>query len=166
VVTAARRLLQSGVLTTLRFSFAFFGGSECNRDFSPSERQANVGAKIETATSSRTTDGKAMPVPAEYQRATDDFYKLLKDARDSADLTTTNQAYTMVQGVFQAFRRRFEDRAIMTKEVQALRSEHNYAPETAIRNVAIALRRNLDQAAFDRVLTTLPQGATQFWQPE
>jgi uncharacterized protein (DUF2267 family) len=138
-----------------------------------------------------------MPVPAEYQRATDDFYTLLTDARDSAGLTTTNQAYTMVQGVLQAFRRRlevneairflsalpvgvralfvadwdvnepkrpFEDRAVMTKEVQALRAEHNFAPETAIRDVATALRRNLDQAAFDRVLATLPHGATEFWQ--
>lgn len=49
-----------------------------------------------------------MPVPTEYQRATDDFYKLLMDARDSAGLMTTNQAYTMVQGVFQVFRRRVE----------------------------------------------------------
>ena len=139
-----------------------------------------------------------MPVPSEYQRATDDFYKLLTDARDSAGLTTTNQAYTMVQGVLQVFRRRlevneairfvsvlpvglralfvadwdvdepkrqFEDRAVMTKEVQALRAEHNFAPERAIRDVATALRRNLDEAAFDRVLATLPQGATQFWQP-
>ena len=139
-----------------------------------------------------------MPVPSEYQRATDDFYTLLVDARDAASLTTTNQAYTMVQGVLQVFRRRlevneairfvsvlpvglralfvadwdvdepkrqFEDRAVMTKEVQALRAEHNFAPETAIRDVATALRRNLDEAAFDRVLATLPQGATQFWQP-
>jgi uncharacterized protein (DUF2267 family) len=139
-----------------------------------------------------------MPVPSEYQRATDDFYKLLMDARDSAGLSTTNQAYTMVQGVFQVFRRRldirdairflgvlpvgaralfvadwdadepkrgFEDRAVMTREVQALRAEHNYAPETAIRDVAIALRRNLDQAAFDRALAALPGGAAQFWQP-
>jgi uncharacterized protein (DUF2267 family) len=138
-----------------------------------------------------------MPVPAEYQRATDDFYKLLTDARDLAGLTTTNQAYTMVQGVLQVFRRRlevneairfltvlpagvralfvadwdvnepklsFEDRAVMTKEVQALRAEHNFAPETAIRNVATALRRNLDENAFDRVLATLPHGATEFWQ--
>jgi|SRR5579864_7784916 len=138
-----------------------------------------------------------MPVPAEYQRATDDFYKLLTDARDSAGLTTTNQAYTMVQGVLQAFRRRlevneairflrvlpvgaralfvadwdvnepkrpFEDRAVMTKEVQALRAEHNFAPETAIRDVVYALRCNLDEAAFDRVLATLPHGATEFWQ--
>jgi uncharacterized protein (DUF2267 family) len=138
-----------------------------------------------------------MPVPAEYQRATDDFYKLLMDARESAGLTTTNQAYTMVQGVLQAFRRRlevneairflsvlpvgtralfvadwdvnepkrpFEDRAVMTKEIQELRAEHNFAPDTAIRDVASALRRNLDEAAFDRVLSTLPKGATEFWR--
>jgi hypothetical protein len=43
----------------------------------------------------------------------------------------------------------FEDRGIMTKEIQGLRSEHNFALETAIRDVAIALRRNLDQAAFE-----------------
>ena len=138
-----------------------------------------------------------MPVPSEYQRATDDFYKLLMDARDAAGLTTTNQAYTMVQGVFQAFRRRlqleqsiqflsilpvgaralfaadwdvdepkrpFEDRAVMTKEVQSLRSERNFAPETAIRDVAGALRRNLDEAAFERVLGMLPEGAREFWR--
>jgi uncharacterized protein (DUF2267 family) len=139
----------------------------------------------------------AMPVPSEYQRATDDFYKLLMDARDAAGLTTTNQAYTMVQGVFQAFRRRlqfeqaiqflsilpvgaralfvaewdvdepkrpFEDRAVMTKEVQALRSEHNFAPETATEDVAGALRRNVDESAFERVLGTLPEGAREFWR--
>jgi uncharacterized protein (DUF2267 family) len=138
-----------------------------------------------------------MPVPAEYQRATDDFYKLLTDARDSAGLTTTHQAYTMVQGVLQVFRRRLEvneairflnvlpvgvralfvadwdvnepkrpfaDRAVMTKEVRALRPEHNFAPETAIRDVATALRCNLDEVAFDRVLATLPRGAKEFWQ--
>jgi len=147
---------------------------------------------------SARNDGEQMPVPSEYQRATDDFYKLLTDARDSARLTTTNQAYTMVQGVFQVFRRRlevkeairflnvlpvgvralfvadwdidepkrpFEDRAVMTREVRALRAEHNFSPETAIHDVAIALRRNLDQTAFDGVLATLPQGAAQFWQP-
>jgi uncharacterized protein (DUF2267 family) len=137
-----------------------------------------------------------MPVPSEYQRATDDFYKLLIDARDAAGLTTTSQAYTMVQGVFQTFRRRlqleqaiqflsllpvgaralfvtdwdvdepklpFEDRAVMTKEVQALRSEHNFAPETAIRDVARALRRNVDETAFERMLDTLPDRAREFW---
>ena len=138
-----------------------------------------------------------MPVPSEYQRATDEFYKLLMDARDAAGLTTTNQAYTMVQGVFQAFRRRlqleqaiqflsilpvgaralfvadwdvdepkrpFEDRAVMTKEVQSLRSEHNFAPETAIHDVACALRRNVDETAFERALSMLPDGASEFWR--
>jgi uncharacterized protein (DUF2267 family) len=138
-----------------------------------------------------------MPVPPEYQRATDHFYMLLTDVRDSAGLTTTNQAYTVLQGVFQVFRRRldlkdalrfvsvlpvgaralfvaewdtdeprldFEERALMTLEVQALRAEHNYAPETAIRDVAVALRRNVDQTAFERVLAMLPRGAAEFWR--
>ena len=138
-----------------------------------------------------------MPVPSEYQRATVDFYQFLTDARDAAGLTTTNQAYTMAQGVLQAFRRRlqvseairflsvlpvglralfvadwdideprqsFEDHSVITKEVQSLRPLHNFAPETAVRDVAIALRRNIDETAFDRILATLPQGAMQFWQ--
>jgi uncharacterized protein (DUF2267 family) len=138
-----------------------------------------------------------MPVPSEYQRATDDFYQLLTDVRDSAGLTTTNQAYTVLQGVFQVFRSRldlkdvvrflnvlpvgaralfvadwdadepkrdFEDRSLMTREVRALRAEHNYAPETAIQDVAVALRRNVDQTAFERVLAMLPRGATEFWR--
>lgn len=42
---------------------------------------------------------------------------------------------------------------------------HNYAPEDSIRAVARALRRHLDQAAFDRVLATLPPGAAAFWEP-
>ena len=58
----------------------------------------------------------------------------------------------------------FEDRAVMTKEAQSLRLLHNFAPETAIRDVAIAVRRNLDETALDRILATLPQGAMQFWQ--
>jgi uncharacterized protein (DUF2267 family) len=37
--------------------------------------------------------------------------------------------------------------------------------KTAIGDVAIALRRNLDEAAFDRILATLPEGAMQFWKP-
>jgi uncharacterized protein (DUF2267 family) len=138
-----------------------------------------------------------MPVPPEYQRASQDFTKFLLDARETSGLTTTHQVYTMVQGVLQVFRRRldikdailfanvlppvlraifvadwdtdepkrpFEDRVVMTKEVQALRSDHNFASETSIRDVAIALRRNVDEAAFDRVLAELQEGAVQFWQ--
>jgi uncharacterized protein (DUF2267 family) len=47
-----------------------------------------------------------MPVPPEYRRASIEFEQFLLDAREAADLTTTNQTYTMVQGVLQAFRRR------------------------------------------------------------
>lgn len=46
-----------------------------------------------------------MPVPSEYQRASIDFEEFLVDARDRAGLVTTNQAYTMVEGVFRLFRR-------------------------------------------------------------
>jgi uncharacterized protein (DUF2267 family) len=62
-------------------------------------------------------------------------------------------------------RRPFEDRAVMTKEVQALRAEHNFAPETAIRDVARALRRHVDEVAFERILAGLPEGAAEFWKP-
>jgi uncharacterized protein (DUF2267 family) len=138
-----------------------------------------------------------MPVPSEYSRAADHFYEFLLDARDTSGLGSTHQAYTMVQGVLQAFRRRldikdairfagvlpvglralfvvdwdtdeprrpFEDRVTMTREVQALRADHNFAPETAIRDVASALRRHVDQDAFNRVLARLPKDAAEFWR--
>jgi uncharacterized protein (DUF2267 family) len=138
-----------------------------------------------------------MPVPPEYGRASDAFRAFLVDARDTAGLWSTHAAYTMVQGVLRAFRRRltvkdaiafanvlpiclralfvtdwdpdapvlpFTDREAMTKEVQALRSEHNFAPDTAIRDVARALRRHVDVEALERVLATLPEGAVGFWE--
>lgn len=137
-----------------------------------------------------------MPVPAEYQRATDDFYKFLTDVRDTAGFGSTHQAYTMVQGVLQAFRRRlnfreaimfasvlppvlraifvsdwdidepvrpFMDRASMTAEVRLLRPGHNFSTDTAIKEVAGALRRNIDLQVFDRILSMLPEGSIQFW---
>jgi len=140
-----------------------------------------------------------MPVPPEYQRARDDFYAFLVDARETAGLATTHQTYTMVQGVLLAFRRRLETReairfagvlppllravfvadwnpdeprrafadlATMTKEVQALRADHNFAPDAAIRDVASALRRHVDVEQFDRVLASFPEGAARFWKPE
>ncbi|WP_428677446.1 DUF2267 domain-containing protein [Reyranella sp.] len=138
-----------------------------------------------------------MPVPVEYKRASMDFDRFMIDARDISGLATTHQTYTMVQGVFQAFRRRldvkeairfanvlppvlralfvadwdlneprrpFEDRATMTREVQTLRPDHNFAPHTSIHDVAAALRKNIDQAELDRVLASLPSGALAFWQ--
>lgn len=137
-----------------------------------------------------------MPVPSEYQRASQDFEKFMLDAREAAGLTTTHQTYTMVQAVFQTFRRRltvsdairfaqvlppvlralfvadwgtdeqqrrFEDRSVMTAEVKSLRAEHNFAPDTAIRDVAVALRKNIPASDLDRVLAQLPQGAAEYW---
>ena len=59
--------------------------------------------------------------------------------------------------------RPFDDRATMTREVQALRAAHNFSPETAIRDVAQALRRHVDGAGLERVLATLPAGARDYW---
>lgn len=139
-----------------------------------------------------------MPVPADYQRASDQFYQYLVDARDIAGLWSTHVTYTMTQAVFQVFRRRlstkdaiafanvlpiclralfvtdwdpdepikpFNSCEAMTQEIKSLRSEHNFSTETAIRDVARALRRHVDEDAFDRLLTKLPEGAMEFWQP-
>ena len=57
----------------------------------------------------------------------------------------------------------FTDRAGMTQEVQAIRRHHNFAPDSAICDVAAALRRHADGAALDRVLSALPEGASDFW---
>ncbi len=61
-------------------------------------------------------------------------------------------------------RRPFESREAMTREAQGLRRDHNFSPETAIRDVAVALRKNVDVAALERVLATLPEGAAEFWR--
>jgi uncharacterized protein (DUF2267 family) len=60
--------------------------------------------------------------------------------------------------------RPFEDRDEMTREVQSLRPQHNWAPDSSIRDVARALRRNVDESALDRALATLNEGAQQFWE--
>ncbi|MNY37206.1 hypothetical protein D3C86_1717510 [compost metagenome] len=58
----------------------------------------------------------------------------------------------------------FSGRTAMTREVQSLRGDHNISPETAIADVAAALRKNIDEAKLDRVLARLPAGATDFWR--
>ena len=44
-----------------------------------------------------------MPVPAEYERASAQFYDYLIDARDTVGLWSSHVTYTMTQGVFQVF---------------------------------------------------------------
>lgn len=137
-----------------------------------------------------------MPMPREYQLACSEFDRMLTVARDSAGLATRNQTWTMVQAVFQVFRRRlstadairfsqalpplacalfvadwdpeeevlaFADRETMTREVQALRQHHNFAPESCIADVAAAVHACVDAAAFERTLDALPGEVRAFW---
>jgi uncharacterized protein (DUF2267 family) len=60
--------------------------------------------------------------------------------------------------------RPFESREAMTREAQSLRREHNFAPDTAIRDVALALRAVADVEALDRVIAALPPAAADFWR--
>jgi uncharacterized protein (DUF2267 family) len=58
----------------------------------------------------------------------------------------------------------FASRAVMTREVQAFRGDHNVSPASAIADVATALRRHVDPGAFERALARLPAGAREFWR--
>lgn len=51
-------------------------------------------------------------------------------------------------------------------EVLAVRGDHNLSPDSAIKDVAKALRRSMDVRDLDRVLATLPDRARDFWQAE
>ena len=60
----------------------------------------------------------------------------------------------------------FPSREALQAEVKAIRPDHNMAPDTAIADVACALRRSaIDAAALKRVLDTLPEGAREYWLP-
>ena len=61
-------------------------------------------------------------------------------------------------------KRPFERREVMTMEVKSLRSDHNFSPDTAISDVATALRKNLNETEFDRVLSGLSNEAVEFWR--
>jgi len=58
----------------------------------------------------------------------------------------------------------FPGREALQREVKAVRPDHNLAPDSAIADVAGALRRSsIDCRDLDRVLRTLPEGAAAFW---
>ena len=59
--------------------------------------------------------------------------------------------------------RAFDDDTVMAEEVRSLRPLHNYASETSIHDVAVALRKNVDEAAFDRSVALLSPAAVRFW---
>lgn len=56
-------------------------------------------------------------------------------------------------------------RADWMRDVRSLRPDHNFSTDSAISDVAAALRLNVDQQAFSAVLATLPESADRFWQP-
>lgn len=60
----------------------------------------------------------------------------------------------------------FPDRDELQREVKAVRRDHNLAPESAISDVAAALRRSTDNRDLDRLLDQLPQGAAEFWRTD
>lgn len=138
-----------------------------------------------------------MPYPLEYAVATQTWQKVLDAVKDEADLSTSNQAFTVLEGVLRTFRRRldvqdslrFADalpapvRALyvhdwdigeerrpfgppleLATEVRSLRREHNFAPDTAVPDVARALRRFVHSSRFEELLTSLPEGAREFWR--
>ncbi len=57
----------------------------------------------------------------------------------------------------------FGDRDAWTADVQKLRRDHNFAPDSAVRDVAIALRSVVDANAFEAALGRLPPAAADFW---
>lgn len=61
-------------------------------------------------------------------------------------------------------KRPFETREVMTAEVKSFRGDHNFSPDTAIQDVVTALRKNVNEAEFDRVLAALPDKAVEFWR--
>jgi uncharacterized protein (DUF2267 family) len=136
-------------------------------------------------------------IPSEYKTASRDFDAYMSAFREITLIESRNVAYTITQGVFQAFRRRldvaealrfadalppvlcaifvsdwdldepklpFADRDQLTKEVQALRQAHNFAPDSAIGDVAAALWRTSDAARLERVLASFPAEAAAFWR--
>lgn len=60
----------------------------------------------------------------------------------------------------------FASREVLTREVQGLRRDHNFAPDTAIADVAGVLRKHADEDALEAVLSTLSADAQAFWLPE
>lgn len=57
----------------------------------------------------------------------------------------------------------FESREDMTREVRQLRHNHNFSTDTAIQDIAIALRKHVDEARLDALLASFPEGAVSFW---
>jgi uncharacterized protein (DUF2267 family) len=56
-------------------------------------------------------------------------------------------------------------RAEWTREAKSLRQHHNFSPDTVVADVAWAVRRHVEEGAFDAALARLPHQARDFWDP-
>ncbi|WP_176037578.1 DUF2267 domain-containing protein [Brucella tritici] len=60
-------------------------------------------------------------------------------------------------------KRPFDSRQAMTREVQSLRKDHNFAPDSAIYDVAKALRAHIDHVELDDFLAGVSDEAREYW---
>jgi len=60
----------------------------------------------------------------------------------------------------------FTDLKTMNQEVRHLRPDHNFATETAIQDVAKALKKHVDQEKLREVLSGISEEAVRFWGME
>jgi len=51
-------------------------------------------------------------------------------------------------------------------EVKAIREAHNFSTDTAIAEVALALRQNMNELDYGRMLKNLPAEAATYWKVE
>jgi uncharacterized protein (DUF2267 family) len=58
----------------------------------------------------------------------------------------------------------FTDLETMNEEVKKLRPEHNFSTQSAIQQVAVAVKKQVDQEQFRTVLSEISEEALAFWQ--
>jgi len=62
--------------------------------------------------------------------------------------------------------RPFGEAADWLLDVRSVRHRHNFSPPDAVASVATALRRHVDEVAFEGILANLPPQARLYWQPK
>ncbi|KAB2677035.1 DUF2267 domain-containing protein [Brucella tritici] len=60
-------------------------------------------------------------------------------------------------------KRPFQNRQALTREVKSLRKDHNFAPDSAIYDVAKTLRVHIDHVELDDFLAGLSDEVREYW---
>lgn len=87
----------------------------------------------------------------------------LPDALAFADILPPVTRAIFVEGWRPSVPLPFPQRHDLQREVKSIRADHNLAPDTAIEDVAAALRRSMDTQDLERVLARMPPGAAAYW---